>query len=88
MLALSGAVLAMSACGGDYEDQRDKVLGELKGEQVGASPDYLLTKYGMGGRDPVALVFGMADDYAYCQELAEMYMKRYPADTYSCEPAN
>lgn len=52
--------------------------------QVGYSKDYYLTK---NGDDRVALVFGMSDDFSFCSELAEMYMRKYPLDRYSCVPA-
>jgi hypothetical protein len=30
----------------------------------------------------------IVDDYGFCREVAEMYMKRYPNSRYSCAPAN
>lgn len=57
--------------------------------QVGSSRDWLLVKNNfIGERDPVAIIFGFGDDHSFCVEIAEMYMGRYPATKYYCEPAN
>lgn len=84
MFALSAAALA--ACSDSYNDERAQLLKAAARHQVGSSADYVLTKYNLGAPDPVAIVFGMMDDYQFCAELAEVYTKRYQADTYVCLP--
>jgi len=79
-------VAVLGACSNDFEDQRAQLLKAAARHQVGSAPDYVLTKYNFGEPDPVAVVFGMLDDYEFCAELADTYMKRYPADTYVCLP--
>ena len=79
------AVLGLVACTADtFEDDRDALQRQIAKSPIGSSPDYYLTK---NGNDRIALVFGMADDFELCSELADLYMSRYPLDKYSCIPA-
>lgn len=86
ILATCALFGALMACGDDYNDERARLLRAAAAHQVGTAPDYVLTKYNFGIPDPVGIIFGMMDDYQFCSELAEVYTKRYPADTYVCLP--
>jgi hypothetical protein len=70
------AALALSGCG----EQKELV----RFGHVGSSQDVWL----VGGRltaSRVALIFGYMDDFEACTEIAEAYMKAFPATTYGCE---
>ena len=72
------AATALRGCGEQKELVR---LGH-----VGSSPDVWL----VGGHivlSRVALVFGYVDDFEACTEIAEAYMRAFPATTYGCEYA-
>jgi hypothetical protein len=57
--------------------------------KVGQSSDIWIVKNNMFGQnEKVALVFGFMDDSEFCREVADLYMKRYPASRYSCALAN
>jgi len=83
--ALLGAI---AGCKPSYEEQSEALSKFTKGNQIGSSPDYFLVKYGMAGPERIALIYGMAPDVEFCQEVAAMYMARYPLSTYTCELAN
>ena len=53
----------------------------------GEKGDYHLVKVSFAGAHPVALMFGFVDDASFCEEVAELYMRRYPGDLYRCEPS-
>lgn len=80
--------LALSGCGDSHDRQVGRLEWFLSWNKVGSSRDHLLVKSGFAGRDPVAVVFGFMDDGAFCNEVAQMYMQRYPSDRYYCEPVN
>lgn len=80
--------LMLSACGDTPQNQVGRLEWFLSWNKIGSSRDYLLVKSGLAGRDPVAVVFGFMDDGAFCNEVAQMYMQRYPSDRYYCEPVN
>jgi hypothetical protein len=82
------AVLGLSGCTPSYEDQSEALSKFARGNQIGGSPDYFLVKYGMAGPERIALIYGMAPDIEFCQEIANSYMAKYPASTYTCELAN
>lgn len=70
-----------------FEDQYQALAGFAKGNRIGGSNDVWLVKTNFM-RDPVAMFFGYADDWAACYEFQATYTQRYPADTYACEYAN
>ena len=41
-----------------------------------------------GDWEKVTLVFGLTDDSEFCDDLAQLYMGKYPLDKYRCMPAN
>jgi hypothetical protein len=41
-----------------------------------------------GDKDRIGVIFGMGDNLAFCQEVADLYRSRYPNSKYFCEPAN
>lgn len=84
------ALVALAGCKPSYDDQivaLDKLLSKAA---MGSSRDFWLVKASSfgGPHDRVALVFGFLDDYTFCLEIADLYMKRYPMDRYVCLPAN
>lgn len=84
-LLLLAVLGVLSGCGDKLERQVDRVEAFFSLLPVGSSPDFLLIKSGHKARDPVAVVFGMSNDSEFCNELAELYMQRYPLDNYYCE---
>lgn len=95
---MRAAVLAaaLAACGlggcGDGMDELDGQMQDVadfaRDNRVGSSADVFLVKHGFAGSDPVALIYGYADDMAFCMEIAEMYTAKYPDSPYSCQYAN
>ncbi|MPZ36606.1 MAG: hypothetical protein GEU95_00855 [Rhizobiales bacterium] len=86
-IAIALAVL-VSAC--SLEQQQWAMDKFVANNKFGSSADVWLVKRSMFDGSPikVALIFGFGDDHEFCQEIAELYMKRYPASTYSCSFAN
>lgn len=80
--------LLLVGCNNDYESQRSKVEKLFSSNKIGLSTDFYLVKSSFGTPDRVAVVFGFMDDGAFCNEIATMYMNRYPSDQYYCAPAN
>jgi hypothetical protein len=89
--ALAVAALAITAAGCEptYDDQVLALERLLSKAAIGSSRDYWLVKASsLAANDRVALIFGLGNDYAFCHDLAELYMQQYPADRYVCFPAN
>lgn len=86
--ALSLTVL-LAACG-EVEDARRFAFDKfVANNRVGSGPDYWLVKYNAFAQyERIALVFGFVEDFGFCQEVADLYMRKYPMDKYSCEKAN
>lgn len=62
-------------------------MSEVK--KGGDSTDQWLLKYNMFGEwEKVTLGFGFMDDSAFCMEIADLYMRKYPGERYSCMLAN
>jgi hypothetical protein len=77
------------SCSPSYETQRGVLEKLVAWYRVGSSSDVWIIKHNMfGDNEKVGLVFGFLNDYEFCREVAELYMKRYPADNYSCALAN
>jgi hypothetical protein len=76
-------------CSPGLETQTRLLEMFVKWNRIGSSSDIWLVKHNVFGMDEkVAFVFGFVDDYGFCREVAEMYMKRYPNSRYSCALAN
>jgi len=87
-LAIALAAL-LSSCGEAGDARRFAFEKFIANNRVGSAPDYWLVKYNaLAQYERVALVFGFIEDFAFCQEVAELYMRKYPSDHYSCEKAN
>jgi hypothetical protein len=86
--AVLAAALLLAGCSQGIDAQTKRLEKFAAGHQVGSAPDAYLVRYGMAGAERIALVYAMADDMAYCEELAEMMMARYPSIVYRCEYAN
>lgn len=72
-----------------YEDQLEILTEHVKKKKIGTTPDYWLTKTDLAGLpDRVALIFGLWGDQQFCQDLAELYMQKYPKSQYFCMAAN
>jgi len=85
---ITAALLGSAGCTPSYEDQSEALSKFALGNQIGSSPDYFLVKYGMAGPERIALIYGMAPDVEFCQDIADSYMAKYPNSTYTCELAN
>lgn len=72
-----------------YEDQLAILSDHVEKKKIGITRDYWLTKTDLSGApDRVALIFGMWGDEEFCQELADLYMGKYPQSRYYCLSAN
>lgn len=72
-----------------YEDQFEILADHVNKKKIGSTPDFWLTKTSIfGSQDRVALVFGLLGDDEFCQDIAELYMQKYPDSHYYCLPAN
>lgn len=88
-LVLLAALVVLTGCSDDYEAQQAGLQRYVAGHKVGTSSDVYLRKLNMiGDWEPVALIFGMSDDMAFCVEVAEAYMQQYPASQYKCTVEN
>jgi hypothetical protein len=77
------------ACEETYTDQFKKFETRVANNRLGASADYWLVKRNaLGEWEKVALVFGFMDDRRFCDELIDLYVRRYPSERYRCQPAN
>lgn len=87
MLIVIVAALSVSGCDSKVDRQQRWIDWFFAVGETGSSRDYYL----VGGAfvpSRVAVVYGMGDDGAFCRELAELYMQRYTASNWYCEPAN
>lgn len=83
--AITSALALLIGCESrTYERQVANIEQVVASHKIGSSSDYFLTK---NGADRVALIFGMTDDFSFCSDVADMYQKRYPAERWSCVPA-
>jgi hypothetical protein len=84
------AVLAgLAGCETTLDDQVEAFEKFVSKGQVGYSPDFYLAKRNILGEwENVALIYGYADDHEVCQDLAELYVQKYPMDEYTCLQAN
>lgn len=90
-VALAAILLPLAGCSKpSYTEQVSDLVAYLAKGQIGDSRDYWLVKASSLGSDVdrVALVFGLMNDLAFCLDVADLYMRRYPADRYTCIPAN
>lgn len=95
--AITFAVLALlflvacesrtSSSSTDYTDRLQKLKLLVAKTSIGPNGDYWLVKSTFLGSDPVALIFGFPDNYAFCQELAEAQNKLYPGASVACQRA-
>jgi hypothetical protein len=83
-------LLLLAACNdSSLEGQQAKWETFVQANRYGTSADIWLVKHNaFGDLEKVGVVFGFLDDYKFCDEVAAMYMQRYPADRYSCMIAN
>lgn len=81
--------LGVAGCSPSLEDQQAALDRFNRGNQFGDAPDqYLVKRNAFGDWERTALIYGYLDDEAFCLEVAELYEARYPADRYTCIPAN
>lgn len=84
---LTGLLLA--GCSDDLEDQQRRLEKFVQSNRIGSHADVWLVKTSsVFPNDRVALIFGFMDDFEFCYEIAELYMKKYPGDLYACAYAN
>lgn len=86
--AILACCLLLAGCGNSYDRQIKAIEWFFSLGKTGSSQDYMLIKSGLFGPDKVAVIFGFMDDGQFCNEIARMYMDRYPANSYYCAPAN
>lgn len=88
-LSIIPVLLFVSSCSDSYENQQQALVSFVNKKQLGSSKDYWLTKKNMLGEwEKTVLVFGHMDDYDVCNDLASLYMSKYPLDKYSCMATN
>lgn len=83
------ALSSLAGCDQSYEDQIKALEKFASKSRIGSSSDQWLMKYNaLGQWEKVALVFGFMADVEFCDEVAELYMSKYPSSRYMCFPAN
>lgn len=88
-LAFAALALCLAGCTDKYEAQQAGLQRYVARHKIGTAPDVYLRKMNMVGEwEPVALIFGMSDDLLFCTEIAEAYMRQYPASEYTCTVEN
>jgi len=86
---LFSALIALAGCRSSYEEQSDALTKYAAKHRIGGSPDFFLVKRNILGEwEKVALIYGFAPDYDFCEEVAHMYMAKYPDSAYACQVAN
>lgn len=81
--------ILLAGCSDSLQDQMARLEKFVNAHQYGSSKDvWLIKKNAFGDFEKVALVFGFMSDREFCEEVADLYMKKYPADKYICFPAN
>ena len=89
LAAIACLMLLVSGCSDSYESQTWRLATVMKYNKIGSSRDYWLVKYNFfGDWEKVSLIFGFMDDRAFCEEIAALYVKKYPSDKYMCMAAN
>jgi hypothetical protein len=70
----------------DYTEQVKRLEAIAKNE-IGVSQNvWLVKRNAFGEYEKTTLVFGYMDDFAFCAEIAQLYMQNFPPDEYSCIP--
>ncbi len=81
--------LIVAGCSDSLEDQHERLEKFVKTHRVGSSSDMWLMKHNaFGDWERVTLVFGFMDDREFCDDIADLYMQKYPLDKYLCVRAN
>ena len=80
--------IALSGC--DYDSDLNLLETTMKWNQVGESRDQWLEQRSTlrNEWDKVALIFGFADDYDGCTDIANGMAAKFPLSRYRCVPAN
>ncbi len=87
-LCIFSSLFILSACNPNTDDQNEAIEAFYKENKIGSGDDYFLVKDGFDGKINVAVFFGMSDDQSLCNEMAALYMTKYPGTLYYCAPAN
>lgn len=88
---LFGCVLCLilAGCSDSLEDQHANLENFVKSHKIGSSSDMWLMKHNaFGDWEKVTLIFGFMDDGEFCEDIAQLYMGKYPLDKFRCAPAN
>lgn len=81
--------LILAGCKDDLDSQRATLDRFVAKNRYGSDADVWLVKHNAFGEwEKVALVFGFLDDRSFCDEIAALYTRKYPADKYRCDKAN
>lgn len=84
-----GLALLLFGCSDSLEGQTERWGKFLKNNRYGTSSDsWLVKRNAFGDWEKVAVVFGFLDDREFCEDIAGLYMKKYPSDRYRCDSAN
>lgn len=77
-----------NALADEYENQVRRIEFLFSIKKTGHSPDVYLVKDGGAGLERVGIIYGFADDFSFCRDIADLYMRRHPTERYICELAN
>ncbi|MGQ5718599.1 hypothetical protein [Pseudochrobactrum asaccharolyticum] len=80
--------IPLQACESNNGDAALAIEKYLAKGPIGTSPDFFLVRNSPDGPENVAVIYGFKDDKAFCYEVADIYMKRYPSEHYFCTQAN
>jgi hypothetical protein len=73
----------------DYVAQQEAFLSYVEKNRIGNSSNYHLSMINtLDELEHVSFVYGFPDNRAFCKDLAELYMQKYPSSQYFCVKAN
>lgn len=70
------------------QEPLERLEQTVQSHSLGGRDYWLVIQNAMGELERVALVFGMADDLAFCNSLVDAYRAQFPSSRFHCEPAN
>jgi len=88
LLCMAMFAIILSGCSDSYESQSARVDKFFSKNKIGSGVDYFLVKQSFAGPERVAVIYGFMSDSEFCNEVAALYMTKYPRDRYFCEAAN
>lgn len=65
------------------------IADAIRVNEPGTQREYWISTINvLGNKETIGLIFGMGDNWAFCDEVIQTYRNRYPNNRFFCEPAN